>query len=59
MALINCQECNKEISDKVKACPHCGFPFEAEEGTESANITIDKTQIVETAGAQTKEKKVL
>lgn len=28
MALINCPECNKEISDKVKACPHCGFPMD-------------------------------
>lgn len=28
MALIQCPECNKEISDKVKTCPHCGFPFE-------------------------------
>ncbi len=27
MALIQCPECNKEISDKVRACPHCGFPF--------------------------------
>jgi hypothetical protein len=27
MALIQCPECNKEISDKVKTCPHCGFPF--------------------------------
>jgi hypothetical protein len=26
MALINCPECNKEISDKVSACPHCGYP---------------------------------
>lgn len=29
MALINCPECNKEISDKVNACPHCGYPFGA------------------------------
>ncbi|MDE5604751.1 MAG: zinc ribbon domain-containing protein [Eubacterium sp.] len=28
MALINCPECNKEISDTVKACPHCGYSFE-------------------------------
>lgn len=28
MALIECPECNKEISDKVKACPHCGYPFD-------------------------------
>lgn len=27
MALINCPACNKEISDKVKACPNCGYSF--------------------------------
>lgn len=27
MALIKCPECKKEISDKVKTCPHCGFPL--------------------------------
>jgi len=26
MALINCPECNKEISDKATACPYCGCP---------------------------------
>ncbi len=25
MALIKCSECGKEISDKAKQCPHCGF----------------------------------
>lgn len=25
MALIKCNECGKEISDKAKICPHCGF----------------------------------
>lgn len=29
MALINCPECDKQISDKAKACPNCGFPIEA------------------------------
>ena len=28
MALINCPECGKEISDKSKACIHCGFPVQ-------------------------------
>ena len=28
MALINCPECSKEISDKVKSCPYCGYPFD-------------------------------
>lgn len=27
MALINCPECGKEISDKAPACPHCGYPI--------------------------------
>lgn len=26
MALIQCNECGKEISDKAKSCPHCGSP---------------------------------
>jgi len=28
MALIECKECKKEISDKAVACPHCGVPLE-------------------------------
>lgn len=27
MALINCPECGKEISDKAEACIHCGCPI--------------------------------
>lgn len=27
MALINCSECGKEISDKAASCPHCGNPM--------------------------------
>lgn len=26
MALINCSECQKQISDKAESCPHCGCP---------------------------------
>lgn len=43
MALINCPECNKEISDKVKACPHCGYPFI--ENTESATKEPQQVEI--------------
>lgn len=35
MALINCPECNKEISDKAAACPHCGNPM--------SNVVIPKS----------------
>ncbi|WP_310605198.1 zinc ribbon domain-containing protein [Anaerosporobacter sp.] len=27
MSLINCPECDNEILDKVKTCPHCGYSF--------------------------------
>lgn len=26
MALVNCTECEKEVSDKAAFCPHCGCP---------------------------------
>lgn len=27
MALINCPECSKDISDQATACPNCGHPM--------------------------------
>lgn len=27
MALIKCPECGKEVSDKAKTCPNCGYPI--------------------------------
>lgn len=30
MALINCPECESEISDKAKSCPRCGYPMNVE-----------------------------
>lgn len=37
MALINCPECGKEISDKAPACIHCGFPLNLK--TNEAEVT--------------------
>jgi len=31
MAIINCPECSKDISEKSKACIHCGYPLEEKE----------------------------
>ncbi|UZW14349.1 zinc ribbon domain-containing protein [Clostridium pasteurianum] len=28
--LIKCPECQKEISDKAKSCPNCGYPISSE-----------------------------
>ena len=39
MALINCPECNKEISSLAKACPHCGCPIYTEPETNLNNTT--------------------
>lgn len=44
MALINCPECGKQISDKVKACPHCGYPFE-EQQTSPNDSAIKKHKV--------------
>lgn len=40
MALINCPECSKEISDQVKNCPNCGYPLKKKK-----NISLPKIKI--------------
>ena len=32
MALIQCPECTGKVSDRARACPHCGFPVRDERG---------------------------
>jgi len=32
MALIKCEECSKEISNRAKTCPQCGLPIKFEAG---------------------------
>lgn len=39
MALINCPECNREISDKASACPYCGNPMGAAVRTNELSIS--------------------
>lgn len=31
MALIQCPECGKDISDKAVSCPNCGYPLSSDE----------------------------
>ncbi len=33
MALINCPECNREISDQVRRCPGCGYKIKRKDNT--------------------------
>lgn len=39
MALIQCPECKKEVSDEVSACPFCGKP----RSQERVIVTIEQT----------------
>lgn len=45
MALINCSECGKEISDKASSCPNCGAPviIDAKNNDNSEEKIIAKT----------------
>ena len=40
MALINCPECGREISDKASACPHCGYPISSQDTVSSNCASI-------------------
>ncbi|ALE57615.1 hypothetical protein AC233_24310 [Burkholderia sp. HB1] len=37
MALVKCEECNKEVSQKAACCPHCGAPVDLYAQTGSAS----------------------
>lgn len=47
MALINCPECNKEISDTVKKCPHCGIKIK---GYKKKSMSLKTKKILAISG---------
>ncbi len=44
MALINCPECNKEISDTVKKCPGCGYRLKKKKEKKASKFFKTKKQ---------------
>jgi DNA-directed RNA polymerase subunit RPC12/RpoP len=44
MALVNCVDCGKSISDRAAACIHCGAPLRAD-GLPSRNVALTEPQI--------------
>jgi len=49
MALIECYECEKEISDKAAACPHCAAPVGGEDLDEPFETYYKNGQLREKA----------
>ena len=45
MALINCPECEKEVSDSAKLCPHCGYKINSKKAS-SLFKGISKTRLI-------------
>jgi hypothetical protein len=42
MALIECEDCGREVSDRAPACPNCGAPIAAAEDKNApGQVTID------------------
>lgn len=59
MALITCPECGKEISDKVKACPHCGYPLAKEPQPEQPESSPQQVEVVSVKVDPKKSKKII
>lgn len=46
MALINCPECGREISEKATSCPHCGIPLGKKKFCKFCGASIDENCVV-------------
>ena len=44
MTLINCPECNNQVSSTAEACPHCGAPIVGAEENNAAGAPIKTIQ---------------
>ena len=44
MALVSCAECDREVSDQAKACPHCGYPLRATSKSTETKVVVETTQ---------------
>ena len=63
MALINCPECGKQISDKAATCPNCGYPIsqltnQEDNMTKEIDLNVPKAELVSHNGAHTNWRKM-
>lgn len=59
MALIKCSECGKEISDKAKACPNCGYPLSIDDSNSAQEVYTIKTNTQDVVNLNKKARKQL
>ena len=45
MALIQCPECGKEVSDHAETCVHCGYPIKNSPEKEESSVEIQETKV--------------
>lgn len=57
MAMIECPECEKQVSEKAAQCPNCAFPIAVNSNTATVNPSV--TQTVELTGKKLKTQIVL
>lgn len=53
MALINCPECSKQISDQSTTCPHCGYPIRSKQVDSFTNQIQPKASVPKSYGCGT------
>jgi hypothetical protein len=44
MALINCPECSKEVSDSAPSCPNCGVAIASKAESKAAGASLTTVQ---------------
>lgn len=55
MPLIKCADCGREISDRAKACPHCGCPIEISAPAPAHTQPASTTTVINGAEKPSKE----
>lgn len=49
MALMQCPECGKDSSNKITACPHCGYPLVDVSELQQVNVALSKSRPMDPA----------
>lgn len=47
MALVQCPECGKQVSDQAAACPECAYPI----GGPPASVAVHSSRVISTKRA--------